>query len=330
MKTTSDLNNPNTNKNNVIIIEKIKRIKEIIQSDELDKSKYDGIRSITETEDKRIASGGSDGNISISSYNINEMKWTIDIHKEKAHDNSIESLCTLNGNRLLSAGSRLIKVWTITNTQITPIKEINEHTWTVYKLIPLSKQRFASCSRDQTVRIWKDNNTYQCLSTLPHNSDVRSILQLRDKDVLVSCGHSSVFGVSFWNINDYTKQHSIKGYGVFEATHMIELFNGNVALSSYIHPYPIVVIDCSTYQIVTVVHLNIDYYSTLCVFNQRSFVYVHNGSFLQISNEDYSVLFQTNKGKFKGYKGGIVPIEQGKYFAIENGRRISIIKLCVN
>jgi hypothetical protein len=49
---------------------------------------------MTETEDKRIASGDWDGNISISSYDINKKIWKRDIHKEKAH-NSVTSLCTL-------------------------------------------------------------------------------------------------------------------------------------------------------------------------------------------------------------------------------------------
>ena len=44
-----------------------------------------GVFSLTMTEDKRIASGGKDGNISISSYDVNKKKWKREIHKEKAH-----------------------------------------------------------------------------------------------------------------------------------------------------------------------------------------------------------------------------------------------------
>ena len=135
--------------------------------------------------------------------------------------------------------------------------------------------------------------------------------------------------VSFWNINDYTHQHTIKGYTVDWSTHMIELSNGNIALSSRNYPHPIVIIDSSSYQIVTMIQLKeyITYPSSLCVFDEHSFIYVRNGTFLQISSEDGRVLFHSKEGRFNGYKG-ILPLEGGKYVAISNEKRISIIKPC--
>ena len=64
------------------------------------------------------------------------------------------------------------------------------------------------------------------------------------------------------------------------------------------------------------------YPSSLCVFDEHSFIYAYKGTFLQISNEDVSILFHSEGGKFRGYYGGIIPLEGGKYFAIENGREI--------
>ena len=52
-------------------IQNLQRIEEVIQSIALDTS-Y--IYSLTETEDKRIVSGGESGTISISSYDLNEKK----------------------------------------------------------------------------------------------------------------------------------------------------------------------------------------------------------------------------------------------------------------
>ena len=93
---------------------------------------------------------------------------------------------------------------------MTLIKEIKEHTARVNKIIPLSIRRFASCSDDCTFKIWKNDDTHECLSTLKHNGKVSSIIQLRNQKVLVSCGHNSSTGISFWNINDYTQQRKLK------------------------------------------------------------------------------------------------------------------------
>ena len=161
------------------------------------------ISSLTETEDKRIASGTNatkGGNISIYSYDINAKTWKREIHKVNAHNNYVLSLCTLTGNRLVSGSWFSIKVWAISDTDLIFIKGIDAHTNYVNKIIPLSEHRFASCSDDTTVKIWDDKN-YQCQTILQHNDHVISILQLKGKNVLVTCGY---FETSFWNINDYT------------------------------------------------------------------------------------------------------------------------------
>ena len=134
--------------------------------------------------------------------------------------------------------------------------------------------------------------------------------------------------MSFWNINDYTHQHTIKGYTVCLSTSMIELFDGNIALSSENYPSsPIVIIDSSSYQVKKEIQLEkfITRYSSLCVFDKYSFIYACDGLFLQISNEDGSVLFKSKGGRFNGSRG-ILSLEGGRYFAIGKGKRISIIK----
>ena len=316
--------------------EKIKKIQIVIQSELLDTSSGGFVRSLIETEDKRIASGGYNGNISISSYDVNETKWNIDIHKKYAHRLCITSLCNLKGNKLLSGGyDCLIKIWAVFKAEIVLIKELKDHSDLVWSVIPLSKERFASSSYDGTVKIWKDdNNKYECISTLRHNYCVRSILQLRNKEVLVSAygRNESSYGISFWDLNKSVQQHSIKGYSAFMSAHMIELSDGNIALSSCKEPYPIIIIDNSTYQIVSVIQLKgctNEYFSSssLCAFNEHSFIYAHHGTFLQISNKDYLILFQSNKEKFDGYDG-IIKLEGGKYFAFNYDNKIIIVRPC--
>ena len=110
---------------------------------------------------------------------------------------------------------------------------------------------------------------------------------------------------------------------------MIELPNGNIALSSRNYPHPIVIIDSSSYQIVTMIQLKeyISKYSSLCVFDEHSFIYACEGTFLQISSEDGRVLFHSEGGRINGCNG-ILPLEGGKYFAIQNDKTISIVKPC--
>ena len=146
-------------------MQEIKRVEEVIQSEELTSD----ISSLTETENKRIASGGWDGNIFISSYDVNKRTWKVDILKEKAHNKWVSFLCIFNGNRLLSCSwDKSIKLWTISDINITLIKEIEGHIKWVNRVIPLTNERFASCSNDYAVRIWKDDYTYECISTLKH------------------------------------------------------------------------------------------------------------------------------------------------------------------
>ena len=162
-----------------------------MQSEDLDPSR---ICSLIETEDKRIASGGEDGNISISSYDIEGKTWNIDICRDKAHKECVKSLCTLTGNRLLSGSDDdSIKVWSLSEEDLTQIKLIKKHNNAVCKIIPLSNERFASYSDDCSVRIWKGDNTYKRLSTLKHPDGVCSILRLKGKEILVSSSIDSVY-----------------------------------------------------------------------------------------------------------------------------------------
>ena len=110
---------------------------------------------------------------------------------------------------------------------------------------------------------------------------------------------------------------------------MIELSDGNIALSSCVIPFPIVIINTSLYQVKKEIQLEryIIERSSLCVFDDRSFIYAFNGRFLQISNKDGSIIFKSTGGKFSGYRG-ILPLEGGKYLVVSNFKRISIIKLC--
>ena len=49
---------------------------------------------------------------------------------------------------------------------------MSEYTSTMHKIISLSKDRFASCTGDYTVKIWKSTNTYERITSFEHNGIV--------------------------------------------------------------------------------------------------------------------------------------------------------------
>ena len=292
--------------------------------------------SLVETEDKRLAVGLI-RNIVIFSFNKNEKEWEADILMEKAHEEaSVCFLCNLKGNRLVSCGTEdyLIKIWKLSDIDLTLIKEIEAHTECLEMVTPLSNDRFASCGADNVVKIWKDDDTYECISILKHNSRVISVVQLKGKEVLVS-SHDELYdyptGISFWDLNNYNKIHTIDGHFAYFPTSMIALPDGNIAISSGNEPHPIVIIDSSTYEVKKEIHLKgyIYSWSSLSMLNEYSFIFVHNGTFIQISSEDYSILFKSKRGRFNGARG-ITPVEGGKYCAISGRECLCILNLCDN
>ena len=316
----------------VLTIKENERIKSILVTQEIEVSSF-VLYSLIETKDFRIAVGDDGGNISIFSFYENERIYKKDIYKEKVHS-CVYSLCNLKGNKLVSCGGddHLIKVWKLSTVELTLIKEIKAHNDVMYKVIPLSKDRFASCSEDKTVKIWKDDDKYKLISTLKHDGYVYSIIQLKGKEELVSSyyvhGGNSQSGIAFWELERYKKTNVINGHYAYFSTRMIELPDGNIVLSSSIEPYPIVIIESSTYTIKKNVQLEgcITSHSSLSVLNEHSFIYSYGGSFFQISSENYSILFKSRGGDFNGVNG-IIPVQDGKYCVIENSKCITIVRL---
>ena len=109
---------------------------------------------------------------------------------------------------------------------------------------------------------------------------------------------------------------------------MTELYNGNIALSvKKDSSYPIVIVDTTYYRVFKEICLTekIKQSSSLCGCDQRSFVYAYKGTFLQISNDNYKVIYESTEGNFNGVNG-VVPLNGGKVFAVHNGKYISIVQ----
>ena len=266
-----------------------------------------------ELKDKRIAIGGGDGSLSVFSLDYTNRKWVKDIFKEKVHSNEIQSICEINGNKLVSCSTDYtIKIWNISQKDLSCIKTLTSHTGSVYKVIPLTQNRFASCSGDKSIKIWNSQEPDQEIANLLNEKGVQSMIKLNKKNEIVASGGSAIV---FWNLNNNTKTYTFKGYYTDYANHMIEIPNNKIAISPYNSNTLIIIIDSINYTVVKEIKLQnyINGHSSLYLLNNESFIYIYNKCLVQISTKDFEVLFKTQNMSQLGGIGGILTTEGGKY-----------------
>ena len=137
-----------------------------------------GVNSLLLLKDNRIASCSSDKTIRILNPSKN---FTCDEILERHRDNVI-SLCQLDDGTIISASKdRSIKIG---NSSIS-----SAHEYSIYKVITLPNNRIASCSLDNAIKIWKSDPPYSPTPLIvlnEHGYGVRSLLYIKQKDILVS------------------------------------------------------------------------------------------------------------------------------------------------
>ena len=285
------------------------------------------ISSLFVLQDKRLAMGSLDQSITICSIDVENRSYTIDIKKEKAHDNEINSICQF-GDRddilVSSSDDNTIKIWQLFQYEMKFIRVFDKHSDYVFKVIPLTNMRCASCSYDRTVKIWRasiDDASTE-LASLSMRNEVRTILQLRsgNEELVASCRDETIW---FWNVNNdtYTHVHTITGYYAFEPYHMIELPEMKLAVSSDTEEHPLVIIDTQRYEIVKVIEMrnyNVHNISSLCMLNNTSFIYARDTTLIRFDAHSYEVIHHINTLDEVGGDWDIVAFEDGAYFAIGN------------
>ena len=285
-----------------------------------------------ELKDKRIACCSYDYSISIISIDYENKKWTHDIKKEKSHNNFVRCLCELKQNILVSCSEdKTVKIWEISKNDLKLLATLSNHSQEVIKVITLTHNRFASCSKDNSVRIWCSETPYNEITTLSHEGEVSNLIQLKQKELLITSDHSNR-SLELWDLRTYKKITTIKGeYTDFYSQGMIELPNELVAVSSKSSGCPIVIVDPNNYNIVKTIkdQTYITNCSSICVLDTNSFVYARNGKVIQISFKDnYQIIFQTdNEQKLHG-RTGLISVQNGKYLLITlpSEKGFSIIK----
>ena len=277
--------------------------------------------------DKRICTGG-DGSICICSFDIKKKEWNRDIFEENIHYGYVSSLCQVKNNELISSSvDSTIKIWKINNKtkNLRLITVLRNHKGFIFHVTSLTKNRVASCSSDSSVKIW-DNNNNEIITTLHEGKGwIRSILQLKNREILITSNNNP--SISFWNLISYERESIFNGYYAFRFSHIIELSNGNIALSSKTEQYPIVIINTITYTIENIIYAK-ENESSLCNINNKSFIYIYFEKLIQLFNDKQLAIFKwITKKELDGYRG-IISMNEDNLFIVQNNcDGFSIIKI---
>ena len=152
-------------------------------------------------KDGRIASCSNDNTIRI--YDP-KSKYHCDL-AFKGNSGPVYSMCQLdNGDLVTGFYNGTIKIWTINEETCEWKFTINNaHASLVSKVVALSNNRFASCGGDCNIKIWNGSEPSQVpIKVLEgHHSNLRSILRMNDKDILISISEGR--GLRVWNLRTY-------------------------------------------------------------------------------------------------------------------------------
>lgn len=246
-------------------------------------------------QDGRLCSCSGDNIIKVYNLKTN----TIDIEISKLHNYSIQNLSQLDNNILLSCDDwdSTIKLWEISKTTYKLLTTLYGHKNTVNKVIPLGKNRIASCSWDCEIIIWEASPPYKKIAALKGHKDiVNSIIALTNKEILVS--GSSDQTLIFWDLENYVEKQAIPYISCYS---FCELPQSRLAVGGY---KSITVVNFLSYQIETIIE---DEGFGYC----RSFIILKNGNLLcgcgngfegylcELSFQSYAILYKKEKAHKK-------------------------------
>ena len=186
------------------------------------------VNSLLLLSDGRLASCSEDKTIKI--YDIKN-NYHCDITLE-GHTDCVTYISQLYNNILISCSSHTIKIWSITQSSYQCDYTINNaHNDYIYKVIPLTNNRIASCSADKTIKIWNSNHPYNLINTLNgHNNYVTSIIQLKDKDILISGSWDNT--LRKWNLLTYQCVKIINNVWCYNNS-LLEIDNNRIIVGGY-------------------------------------------------------------------------------------------------
>ena len=170
--------------------------------------------------DNRIASSSADSIIKI--FNFSSSKCELSL---QGHHSTVTFLTQLTSNLLISCShDKSIKVWSITSNSYQCEHTIEDaHSDVINKVIQLSYNRIASCSWDHHIKIWK-SDTYELIQDFEgHSDNINSIIQLENKEILISLSSGFDKTMKIWNLVTYQCITAIQGIDCWSRHSLLQL-----------------------------------------------------------------------------------------------------------
>lgn len=168
-----------------------------------------------------------------NSFNL-LLSWT-------GHLNSINCICELKDSRLASCSDdKRISIWHIDleNKKVTQEIIFMAHTSFINKIITLTDDSIASCSEDNNIFIWNSQPPYnkKC-SLIGHNSEVTSIIQLKNEKIISACGNKESGLMKIWTLDKKNEEiieiESIMNAFCYCMNSLVEIEDNKVAVGGY-------------------------------------------------------------------------------------------------
>lgn len=174
------------------------------------------------------------------------------------HKGAVSYLTLLDDGKLLSSSDdKTLKVWSKNKKSYQNKITIKGHSDSILKVIQLSKDRIASCSSDTSIKIWNKSSNYSLITTLKgHVGPVSSIIQLKNKELLVSGSGKDDRTLRLWDLTKYKCLKFVQNVHCCFANALIEVNNSIVVGSLGI----INIVNSKNLQIITRIFLEREFF----------------------------------------------------------------------
>ena len=188
-----------------------------------------GYNSLLLLKDKRLASCTNDYSVRIFTPSGNYYSDEVII------GDSINSICELDDGTIVSCSLDY-------SIKFEPFIIKNAHYDYIYKVISISDDKIASCSRDNTIKIWRSNRDSP-IKVLEGQHAI-SLLYIKERNIMISGGISESLRV--WDMSTYQCDKMIEGVFCCYINALCQIDSNRVIVGGM---YTIYIVNIDTYVV---------------------------------------------------------------------------------